>query len=167
MDRVFAPWRLAFVSKDEKPAGCIFCAFQADADEATDRANLVLGRTAHSFAVLNKYPYTSAHLMVIPRRHTAEFSSLSAEELADLNGLLQHAEREVRAEYRPHGINLGMNLGSAAGAGIADHLHWHVVPRWGGDTNFMTAVGDTRVIVELLDETWRRLRPRFVGLAGG
>lgn len=161
MERLWAPWRLEFVEKGDKQEGCIFCRFPAEEGEEADRRNLVLGRSAHAFALLNKFPYTSGHLMVVPRRHTASFESLSDEELADLSRLLRQAIAHVKAAYRPDGVNVGMNLGRAAGAGIADHLHWHVVPRWSGDTNFMPVVGDTRVMVEHLQATWERLRPLF------
>lgn len=161
MERLWAPWRLEFVEKGDKQEGCIFCRFPAEEGEEADRRNLVLGRSAHAFALLNKFPYTSGHLMVVPRRHTASFASLSDEELADLSRLLRQAVAHVKSAYRPDGVNVGMNLGRAAGAGIADHLHWHVVPRWSGDTNFMPVVGDTRVMVEHLHATWDRLRPLF------
>lgn len=161
MERLWAPWRLEFVEKGDKQEGCIFCRFPAEEGEEADRRNLVLGRSAHAFALLNKFPYTSGHLMVVPRRHTASFESLSDEELADLSRLLRQAVAHVKSAYRPDGVNVGMNLGRAAGAGIADHLHWHVVPRWAGDTNFMPVVGDTRVMVEHLHATWDRLRPLF------
>jgi ATP adenylyltransferase len=161
MERLWAPWRMQFVEKGgTKETGCIFCRYPAEDGEA-DRGNLVLGRTASSFVMLNKYPYTSGHLMVIPRRHTALLEELTADELADLSRLLQRAIEHMKTAYKPDGINVGMNLGAAAGAGIADHLHWHAVPRWSGDTNFMPVVGEVRVMIEDLDKTWGRLRPLF------
>jgi ATP adenylyltransferase len=159
--RLWAPWRLEFIHAP-KPEGCIFCRFPAE-PEANDRKNLVVHRTARSFAVLNRYPYNSGHLMVIPRGHVADLDALSPEELHDLHEELRRAARVLRAAYRPEGMNIGMNLGRAAGAGIADHLHYHLVPRWAGDTNFMPVLADTRVIVEHLDGTWQRLRAGFGG----
>lgn len=160
MERLWAPWRKAFIESGGPAPGCIFCDYPARAPDE-DRQTLVLARTPHAFAILNRYPYTSGHLMVIPRRHTATFETLPMEELADVTTLLQQAVEHVRAEYRPDGLNLGMNLGRSAGAGIAEHLHWHVVPRWTGDTNFMPVLGEVRVMHETLETTWERLRPRF------
>lgn len=163
MERLWAPWRREFVEKHAPVAGCVFCELPKAAGEEAERRNLILGGNAHAFAILNRYPYTSGHLMVIPRRHTATFETLAMEELSDLTILLQQAVAHVRAEYRPDGVNLGMNLGHSAGAGIAEHLHWHVVPRWTGDTNFMPVIGDVRVMHETLERTWERLRPHFAG----
>lgn len=161
MERVWAPWRVEFIEKNEKPPGCIFCLFPAEIGEEADRKNLILGRTQHSFVILNKFPYTSGHLMVIPRRHTSLLEELPPEEMADLGALLQTTIRHLKQAYGPDGMNVGMNLGRAAGAGIADHLHWHVVPRWVGDTNFMPVIGETRVMIEHLQRTWEKLRPLF------
>lgn len=161
MNRLWAPWRKDFVEKGKQEPGCVFCVLPAEEGDEAERRNLVLARSVSSFVILNRYPYTNGHLMVVPRRHIASFVELPAEELADLTTLLQCAIGAVQQAYRPDGLNLGMNLGKAAGAGIADHLHWHVVPRWTGDTNFMPAVGGTRVMIELLDESWLRLRPLF------
>jgi ATP adenylyltransferase len=160
MDALWAPWRMEFLDA-KKPAGCIFCLFPAETGEAADRRNLIVARSPHSFVILNRYPYNNGHLMVIPRRHTAEFTSLSDEELDDLHRLLRRAVDRLKAAYHPEGFNLGMNLGASAGAGIADHLHYHVVPRWGGDTNFMPVLGATKVMVEHLDQTWERLHALF------
>jgi ATP adenylyltransferase len=151
----------------EKPAGCIFCLFPAETGEASDRKNLIVGRTAHSFAILNRYPYNSGHLMVIPRRHTAELGALPPPEFADLHELLKLVVEVLREGYSPEGFNVGMNLGRVAGAGIADHLHYHVVPRWGGDTNFMPVLGDTKVLIEHLAATQERLSRLFARRLGG
>jgi ATP adenylyltransferase len=160
MQQLWAPWRGDFIS--HKPLeGCIFCQFPSEEGEEADRRNLILGRSAHSFAILNKYPYNNAHLMVIPRRHTAELAALPAEELADLNLLLQSSVAILGRVYAPAGFNIGMNLGRVAGAGIADHLHWHVVPRWAGDTNFMPVVAETKVMIEHLLQSYDKLRPEF------
>ena len=158
---LWAPWRMAFI-RSEKPQGCIFCQFPADPPER-DRENLVVHRTARSFAVLNKFPYTSGHLMVIPRAHVNDPALLGPEDWADLQAELRLAVAVVREVYRPEGLNVGMNLGQAAGAGIADHMHWHVVPRWVGDNNFMPVLADQRVIVEALDQAWTNLSAGFAG----
>jgi ATP adenylyltransferase len=160
MEHLWAPWRREFVT-GEKPEGCIFCLFAGEAGAGDDRKNLVLGRTAHSFAILNRFPYNNGHLMVVPKRHLADFTQLTDAELLDLQRLLQTAVRLVEPLYRPEGANVGMNLGTDAGAGIVSHLHWHLVPRWRGDTNFMPVVAGTKVMVEHLDQTWEALRPRF------
>lgn len=160
MEHLWAPWRRAFVT-GEKPVGCIFCRFAAEAAPGDDKRNLVLGRTEYSFAVLNKYPYNNGHLMVMPKRHLGDFTKLTEAELLDLHRLLQTSVRLVQEVYAPEGANLGMNLGVDAGMGVVGHLHWHVVPRWRGDTNFMPVVGATKVMVEHLDQTWEALRPRF------
>jgi ATP adenylyltransferase len=152
---------MAFIEAP-KPAGCIFCDFPAQDGEEADRRNLLVHRSARAFTALNKYPYNSGHVMVIPRAHVALLEDLSSEEFADLHEELRLAARVVRAVYRPEGLNVGMNLGRIAGAGIADHLHYHVVPRWGGDTNFMPVLADTRVMVEHLDGAWEKLRRGFV-----
>ena len=144
-----------------KPLGCIFCDFPRETGTEADRRNLLLVRTAHSFAMLNRFPYNSGHLMVIPLRHTADFAGLSAEESQDLHRLLQISVDVVKEAYRPDGFNLGMNLGRSAGAGIVDHLHYHVVPRWTGDTNFMPVLADTKVLVEHLLATYDKLHLLF------
>jgi ATP adenylyltransferase len=156
---LWAPWRMEFI-RAEKPKGCIFCEFPA-APPSEDRANLLVHRSAHAFTCLNRYPYNSGHLMVIPRAHVSDLGALSAEAHADLQDELRRALAVVKKVYAPEGMNVGMNLGKAAGAGIADHLHWHVVPRWVGDNNFMPVMADQRVVVEALDEAWGRLSAGF------
>jgi ATP adenylyltransferase len=160
MDALWAPWRMEFIQA-EQPKGCIFCVFPAEAGLEADRRNLVLGRSAHAFAILNKFPYNNGHLMVVPRRHTADFTALPEDEFHDLHRLLKLAVEVVREAYAPHGYNLGMNLGRVAGAGIADHLHYHIVPRWGGDTNFMPVLSETKVMIEHLTQGWERMRGLF------
>jgi len=140
-------------------AGCVFCALLED-PSGGDR---LLARTELAFVTLAKYPYNPGHLLVLPTRHVAELEELSAEESADVSALLKRGIEALRAESDPHGFNVGLNLGRVAGAGIPGHLHWHLVPRWGGDTNFMPVVGETRVLPQLLSETYERLRPRFAG----
>jgi ATP adenylyltransferase len=158
MDRLWAPWRMELIDKGDSQKGCIFCDLPRAKD---DRENLILGRTAHTFAILNRFPYTNGHLMVVPRAHVSDLGALPRGENDELAEKLRVAVRLVGDGYRAHGYNLGMNLGRVAGAGIADHLHWHVVPRWNGDTNFMPVLGDTKVLIEHLLASWDRLRPLF------
>ena len=155
--RLWAPWRLEYI-KGPKDGECIFCVGPASGD---DRAKYVVRRGEHCFTMLNAYPYNPGHLMVAPFRHVGELPELTDEELTDASHLLQRSVRAMREEMEPHGFNIGMNLGKVAGAGVPGHLHWHVVPRWNGDTNFMPVVGATRVLPESLDDTYKKLRPRF------
>lgn len=161
MDVLWAPWRMEFIASGTSAPGCIFCDFPARTGAEADRENLILGRTARSFVIFNKYPYNSGHLMVVPRRHTADFPSLSGEDSLDLHELMGLTVRLLKEQLKPDGFNLGMNLGRCAGAGIADHLHYHVIPRWNGDTNFMPVVTQTKVIVEHLKVSYDKLRPVF------
>ena len=156
MHRVFAPWRFAYVSQAESIAGCIFCAAAQDGEET-----LTLIHGERCFALLNRYPYTSGHAMVAPLEHVAELTSLDGETMAEMMVLARRLVQALRDTYRPHGFNLGLNLGEAAGAGIEEHLHLHVVPRWRGDTNFMSAVAQTRVIPEALEDTYERVKNEF------
>jgi len=158
MDRLWAPWRMELIAKGDAKAGCIFCDLPRSQD---DRENLILGRTQHTFAILNRFPYNNGHLMVVPRAHKSDLLSLPAAEYGELAQMLRVATDLVGRAYAADGYNLGMNLGRVAGAGIADHLHWHVVPRWGGDTNFMPVLGETKVMIEHLSASWDRLRPLF------
>lgn len=135
--------------------GCVFCR-AADGDDP-----LVVHRGTGAFVILNLFPYNNGHVMVVPRRHIATLAQATADELTELMALVRDCERVLTAAYAPHGINVGLNLGRAAGAGVADHLHVHLVPRWTGDTNFMTVVADARVLPETLEQTAARLRPLF------
>jgi ATP adenylyltransferase len=166
MQQLWAPWRTELIHQ-KAPPGCIFCLFPAETGAEADRRNLIVGRTARSFAILNRYPYNNGHLMVVPRRHIGDFASLSSEESADLHALLRRSTEVLNRAYRPEGMNLGMNLGKSAGAGIADHLHWHVVPRWVGDTNFMPVLSETKVMNEHLQSTFDKLQPLFRDGPGG
>jgi len=159
VERLWSPWRMEYIeaAKDD-PDGCIFCDLPAKGDDA---ATLILSRGERAFVLMNSFPYNPGHLMVAPFRHTGDFEDLHADELADIDALLKRSLRALREEMEPQGFNIGMNLGRVAGAGIPDHVHWHVVPRWNGDTNFMPVVGQTRVLPELLEETYRKLAPRF------
>jgi ATP adenylyltransferase len=144
-----------------KPDGCIFCDFPAEEGEAADRRNLVVQRSPMSFTILNRFPYNSGHVMVVPRAHLSRMEDLRPESFADLHEQLRRTIQVLREVYRPEGFNVGMNLGRVAGAGIVDHLHYHVVPRWGGDTNFMPVLADTKVMVEHLEAAWERIRQGF------
>lgn len=161
MNHLWSPWRAKYIASgvDAQAPTCVFCRLAAEVDN--DEANLVLHRGAHNFVALNLYPYITGHMMVIPYQHVAELNATPKEvsdEMMDLAKLAQTALREV---YSPSGYNLGMNLGAAAGAGIADHLHLHVLPRWAGDTNFVTTVAETRVIPESLETTYSKLHGKF------
>ncbi len=144
----------------EAPPGCIFCTAWSSDD---DRGQLVVRRSEHAFLILNAFPYASGHLMVAVKRHVPALTELGPEELTDTMLLVQRGVGMLDEEDRPHGYNIGINQGGAAGAGIAEHLHIHVVPRWRGDANFMTSVADVRVLPETLDRTWERLRGRVHG----
>ncbi len=163
MERIWSPWRFAYVTRADDAGACVFCA--APGSDAARPLVVHEGPTA--FIILNLYPYNSGHLMVVPRRHVASLALLSRDELTELAVLTQMAERALTEAFRPQGINVGMNLGRPAGAGIADHLHVHLVPRWTGDTNFMTVVGEVRVLPEELPATAEKLRPIFRRLAKG
>jgi ATP adenylyltransferase len=156
MERLWTPWRLAYVSGGE-PTGCVFCSALTDADAAP----LILFRGATCFVILNLFPYNNAHLMVVPNRHVAALVDATQEELGELISLTRTAEVAITEAYQPHGMNMGINLGKPAGAGVPGHLHLHVVPRWNGDTNFLTVVGHTRVLPEELPQTAEKLRPIF------
>jgi ATP adenylyltransferase len=158
MDRLWTPWRLAYVTEaGASTPACIFCdALSRGADEP-----LVIHRAQRAFVILNKFPYNSGHLMVVSARHVGRLADLDSAELSALMSLTQMAERVLTDVYRPHGFNVGLNLGKSAGAGVLDHLHLHIVPRWNGDTNFISVVGETRVLPEELPETAARLREAF------
>jgi ATP adenylyltransferase len=155
MQRLWTPWRLAYVTGGTVGDGCVFCRAAAGDDP------LVVHRGTGAFIILNLFPYNNGHVMVVPRRHIASLGDATADELSELMTLVRDTERVLTTAYAPHGINVGLNLGRAAGAGVADHLHVHLVPRWNGDTNFMTVVADARVLPETLEQTAARLRPLF------
>ncbi|HTN70247.1 MAG TPA: HIT domain-containing protein [Methylomirabilota bacterium] len=163
MKQLWAPWRMDYIDQGStKEFGCIFCNKSKENDL---REALVVAQTAHSLVMLNKYPYNNGHLLLAPKRHEKHLPSLSAEEYGDLNEALRRSLDILRKVLNPGGFNLGMNLGQCAGAGIEDHLHWHVVPRWEGDSNFMPVVGETKVIPQHLLESYDRLRPHFEHLS--
>ncbi|MCC7043361.1 MAG: HIT domain-containing protein [Acidobacteria bacterium] len=154
MDRLWTPWRLSYVTTAGAPRPfCVFCDVLERGDEP-----LVAWMGERAFIILNKFPYNNGHLMIVPKRHVARLTELDPAELLEIMTLSQAAEQALSAVYAPHGFNLGMNLGRSAGAGIADHLHVHIVPRWDGDTSFMTVFGDTRVLPEELPVTAGRIR---------
>jgi ATP adenylyltransferase len=157
MKRLWAPWRIEYIEM-AKSRGCIFCLRD---QPARDRDNLVLFRTPLSMVMLNRYPYTNGHLLVSPHRHTADLNALTPDEKLDLFDLIRVGCNVLTEAAAPQGFNIGMNLGKAAGAGVDEHLHFHVVPRWNGDTNFMSVVADLRVMPENLLATYDRLLPRF------
>jgi ATP adenylyltransferase len=158
MDRLWTPWRLAYVTEASVEApGCIFC----EALAQIETEPLIVHRGHAAFVILNKFPYNNGHLMVVPHRHVGWLGALEPAELDEIMRLTQAAERALRDVYRPHGFNMGLNLGKSAGAGVLDHLHMHVVPRWNGDTNFISVVGETRVLPEELPMTAKRLRMEF------
>lgn len=159
MDYLWTPWRYQYITQSGEPGECIFC---AAAQASDDRERLVVHRAACNFVILNRFPYTNGHLMVVPYEHAATLEDLRDETLVELMRLGRDTVRHLRAIYRPEGLNLGMNLGQSAGAGIAGHVHLHVLPRWTGDTNFMTVVGETRVLPEDLEVTWEKLRQAFL-----
>jgi ATP adenylyltransferase len=163
VDRIWSPWRMEYLEshRDEEagedPEGCVFCALVRDGAEE----RRVLERREFAFVALAKYPYNPGHLLVLPTRHVAEIEEIKPEEAAELFELLRRGIAVLREVSEPHGFNVGLNLGRPAGAGIPEHLHWHVVPRWSGDTNFMPVVAETRVLPELLDRTYDKLAPGF------
>ena len=159
MRQLWAPWRVEFI-KGEKPPGCFFCE-AAEAGPQRDAELHVLARTEWSLAIMNRYPYNNGHLMVAPRAHLATLEQLPPESAIDLTQVTQRSLRALRAVLKPDGFNLGINQGKVAGAGVADHVHQHVVPRWDGDTNFMPVIGDVKVMNEHLDSSYRQIRDAF------
>lgn len=163
MDVVWAPWRMELIEKGDGPEAepaCIFCAFPREDD---DEKNLIVHRGDDAFVILNKYPYNNGHVMVVPYAHVDDPGKLPAEAFGGLNALLVRTVGVMREVYGPEGLNVGMNLGRCAGAGIPGHIHWHVVPRWSGDTNFMPVIGETKVMPEHLHRSWEKLKGGFGG----
>jgi ATP adenylyltransferase len=161
MDRLWSPWRYQYVNQGPSPAACVFC---RKAEAGQEEENLVLHRGTHCYVVLNLYPYTNGHLMVVPYEHVDSLAGASAAAAAEMMELARVSETVLRQVYKPGGINVGMNLGECAGAGVAGHIHLHVLPRWFGDANFLSVVGETRVLIEELPVTWQRLRTAFAAL---
>jgi ATP adenylyltransferase len=155
MDYLWTPWRYAYVSATEKTGRCIFCEAPQEKDDAK---TYIVHRDEHCFVILNAYPYTPGHVMIVPYEHLDELQKLPAAAANEMMALSQRMESVLRELYRPDGINLGMNIGKAAGAGIAGHIHMHVLPRWVADANFMSVVGETRILPETLEVTWARMK---------
>jgi len=161
MNHLWSPWRMNYISGQEKSNECVFCE-AARREDGPD--NLIIAREKHSFVILNRFPYTNGHLMVVPFLHTSSIEDLDAATRSELFEVVNKSVLALRAEYRPEAFNIGINLGAAAGAGVSDHIHIHVVPRWSGDTNFMSTIGETRVLPEELAETYRRMVDRWKAL---
>lgn len=153
-EHLWAPWRMRYLENTEKPDGCIFCDFPERND---DEKHFILHRGNHAFVILNAYPYTNGHLMVAPFRHISKLSELNDAELLEINQLVVQCSQWIDAVYHANGFNIGVNVGAAAGAGIPGHVHWHIVPRWTGDTNFMTTIGEMRVLPQTLEQSYAAL----------
>ncbi|MCS7117150.1 MAG: HIT domain-containing protein [Nitrososphaerota archaeon] len=158
MKRIFAPWRIEYI-KSDKPKGCIFC---EKPKENRDEENYIVYRGLNNFVILNSYPYNPGHLMIVPYKHISSLEGLSKEERDEHFEILVRVVKILKEAMNPDGFNIGMNLGEGAGAGIKDHLHTHVVPRWKEDTNYMPVIADTKVIVEALNSTYKKLREYFI-----
>jgi len=157
MDYLWTPWRYAYVTTIDKTPGCIFCEQQ----KKNDREAWIVHRAPHNFIIVNAFPYTSGHVMIVPYEHVDELQKLPPETAAEMMELCRRMEGVLREVYRPEGINLGMNIGKAAGAGVAGHVHMHMLPRWTADSNFMGTVGEARVLPEALETTYERLKAKF------
>ncbi|MBI3208891.1 MAG: HIT domain-containing protein [Candidatus Solibacter usitatus] len=158
MDHLWSPWRFRYVSTAGKTEGCVFCRKSA---ETNDRSNLIVHRAAHCFVILNLFPYTTGHLMVVPYAHVATLEEATPETLEEMMRLTRLSSNHLKSTYHWSGLNIGMNVGECAGAGIAGHLHMHVLPRWPGDVNFMTSIGETRILPEDLETTFEKLASLF------
>ncbi|WP_131160567.1 HIT family protein [Aeropyrum pernix] len=153
---LWAPWRMKYIKQAGSREGCVFCEAPSMGDDAKA---LIVYRGSLSYVILNKYPYNSGHIMVTPYRHVAELEDLTMDEIMEMAKLVRASVKALKRVYAPHGFNIGVNIGEAAGAGIAGHFHIHVVPRWRGDSNFMLTVGGTKVIPESLEDTFKKLKP--------
>ncbi len=158
MDVLWAPWRMEYILSSDSPGDCIFCPGE---DRSRDEERLILSVGPRTMVMMNRYPYNNGHLLVAPVRHVSDLDLLSSDELLDLLGSVRTAAGILRKEMNPEGFNVGLNLGRVAGAGVEEHIHFHIVPRWGGDTNFMTVLGDVRVIPEHIRDTYKKLRIHF------
>jgi ATP adenylyltransferase len=160
MDYLWTPWRYQYIHQSQEARRCILCEM-AQGEPARDAERLILHRASHNFVVLNLYPYTSGHCMIVPYAHVATLAAADSNTLTEMTLLAREVERALEASYHPEGYNLGINIGRSAGAGIAHHLHLHMLPRWGGDANFMTVTGETRVLPEDLAITYKKLAAFF------
>jgi len=161
MDRLWTPWRFDYISKVDQVDSCVFCGMLG---ESRDDENFILHRDKNTFIVMNLFPYTSGHLLIVANRHISTLNEASEKELFEFISLGRHCENALRQEYHPNGFNLGFNVGRAAGAGIEQHLHMHMLPRWVGDSNFVSVIGETRILPEELSTTYKRLLPYFEAL---
>jgi ATP adenylyltransferase len=159
MKHLWSPWRMAYIRNGSQYTGCVFCDRLKDEDSS---ANLIIHRGSHAFVILNRYPYTTGHMMIVPYQHVSTFEALDENTLSEIMQLTIQALRTLRKAYMPQGFNIGANIGEIAGAGVADHVHMHVLPRWTGDTNFMSTTAETRVLPEALEETYARLREEWM-----
>jgi len=158
MDYLWTPWRYNYIKNAEKTSGCIFCEVVNAGDDEKVR---IVFRGKHCYLILNTFPYTSGHVMVVPYAHVDELQKLPGDAAQEMMALSQRTEGVLRDIYRPDGVNLGMNIGKAAGAGVAGHIHMHILPRWVADANFVSVVGETRILPEELGVTWKRMKERF------
>ena len=158
MDYLWSPWRYQYVTQAVPQKGCVFC---VKMQQSNDEENLILYRGLNNYVLLNLFPYNAGHLMIAPYSHIGELSLADDATWMEMMSLTRKAEQALKKAYRPDGINLGMNLGKSAGAGIADHIHMHVLPRWHADSNFLTVIGETRILPEALPDTYRKLKPLF------
>lgn len=162
MDHLYTPWRMTYLQSDEPKStptgGCVFCAKAAITEGDGLRKELIIARSTHVFGTLNLYPYNNGHLMIVPYAHIPSMEVMPPEALSDLMLTTNKALAAIRRVYNPQAFNVGANIGAAAGAGIASHFHLHIVPRWGGDSNYMSVIAETRIIPDLLEDTWRKLR---------
>jgi len=158
MEHLWSPWRYKYIASADNQPGCVFCRIE---QEHRDAENYLVYRGHLNFIILNLFPYTSGHLMIVPYEHTSVFPLMNAETTDEMMALAKRAQLALEAEYHPDGFNIGMNLGRSAGAGVADHLHLHIVPRWAGDANFVSIIGETRVLPESLATTYEKLKAHF------
>ncbi|PSH04249.1 MAG: HIT family hydrolase [Acidobacteria bacterium] len=163
MDRIVTPWRYAYITTAERAPSCIFCdrATSREVNRQNDERNLVIYRGQHCFVIVNAFPYTSGHVMIVPYAHVDQLDLLAPEAAIEMTAIAQRLETVLRDLYHPDGLNLGMNIGKAAGAGVAGHIHMHILPRWVGDANFMSVVAETRVLPEAIEVTAQRIREKL------
>jgi ATP adenylyltransferase len=158
MEHIWSPWRYQYVAASSADTGCVFCRIL---DEGNDRENRVLHRGSHNFVILNRFPYTSGHLMIVPYAHEPSLTGLDQDITIEMIDLAKLSQRALELEYSPDGFNIGFNIGKSAGAGVAEHIHLHVVPRWAGDANFVSVIGETRVLPEDLEGSFNKLVKHF------
>ncbi len=161
MDFLWSPWRSQYVGSGDREQGCVFCRLADDRGIVADEASYIVHRGQHNFVVLNLYPYTSGHALIVPYVHLALLSAAEKQVTDEMMDLAKHTQNALGEVYHPNGYNLGMNLGAAAGAGVAEHFHLHLMPRWFGDSNFMTTVGETRMLPETLADTYQKIKKHF------